>query len=180
MNYKDMSTEVLLKYVNDKLGDGYSVIKIANELGVNESSIRKRLSKEGYKRIGNEFILVGQSGRQSVLGIEKVRGQQNQTADVIQKGDDVVHLTNKENFIELMKNFETIMEIVNKYKSSNVLPAGGIVVQLPYEDSNDYKTSVRVNKTVMEDFRKFCEKHKEFTQKELLSAALLEYIDKYK
>ena len=72
------------------------------------------------------------------------------------------------------------MNMIEEYKKTNVIHTCGIVVQLPSEENGDYKTSVRVNKKVMDQFREFCESHKEFTQKELLSMALLEYIEKYK
>lgn len=46
----------LLEYVNAKLLEGKSVTAIGKELGLNESSIRKRLTKNGYKRVGNQFV----------------------------------------------------------------------------------------------------------------------------
>jgi len=49
----------LLSYVNRGLEDGKSVTGIGKELGLNESTIRKRLTKNGYKREGNKFVLNG-------------------------------------------------------------------------------------------------------------------------
>lgn len=46
----------LLNYVNKGLSDGKSVTSIGKELGLNESSIRKKLNKHGYKRSGNKFV----------------------------------------------------------------------------------------------------------------------------
>lgn len=46
----------LLEYVNSRLLEGKSVTTIGKELGLNESTIRKRLTKNGYKRVGNQFI----------------------------------------------------------------------------------------------------------------------------
>lgn len=47
----------LLQYVNKGLEEGKSVTAIGRELGLNESSIRKKLNKNGYKREGNRFVL---------------------------------------------------------------------------------------------------------------------------
>lgn len=47
----------LLEYVNSGLSKGKSVTAIAKELGLNESAIRKRLNRNGYKRNGNQFVL---------------------------------------------------------------------------------------------------------------------------
>lgn len=179
MLFKDMDIEQLLSHVNYKLGLGESLTKIASELGVNESSIRKKLNKAGYKRSGNEFIVVGQSGGQVVPTVIKSKVEKERQVDVIQQGGNVLQEKDKENFIELMNNFNIIMEMVQQYKKDSVIPAGGIVVQLPKEENGEYKTSIRVNKVVMDMFRNFCGKHKEFTQKDLLSMALLEYINRY-
>lgn len=51
-----MEFEELLKLVNKQLEEGKSLISIAKELGLNESSIRKRLNRKGYKRKGNKFV----------------------------------------------------------------------------------------------------------------------------
>lgn len=47
----------LLNIVNIGLEEGKSVTAIGKELGLNESTIRKRLTKNGYKREGNKFVL---------------------------------------------------------------------------------------------------------------------------
>ncbi|MGL4762129.1 MAG: hypothetical protein ACRCWG_11835 [Sarcina sp.] len=54
-----------------------------------------------------------------------------------------------------------------------------IEINLPAEE-DDYKTSIKVNKIVMEQFREFSKAHKEFTPKELISMAIVEYIEKHK
>ena len=51
-----MEFEELLKLVNKQLEEGKSLISIAKKLGLNESSIRKRLNRKGYKRKGNKFV----------------------------------------------------------------------------------------------------------------------------
>lgn len=174
-----MSLDDLVDYVNNKLILGNSLVRIASELNVNESSIRKKLKKAGYKRSGNKFIYVGQSGGQVVSSSIKSKIPEERAIKVGQKEDGVLQEKDKKNFIELMSNFNVIMEMVEQYKKSSVLPTGGIVIQLPYEETKDYKTSIRVNKTIMEQFREFCDKHKEFSQKELISAALMEFMDRY-
>ena len=81
-----------------------------------------------------------------------------------------INIEFKENKIELNTNSKTtILSDENK----------NIKIELPYDDE-DYKTSIRVNKVIINEFRNFCEIHNNFTQKELLSMALLEYMEKYK
>lgn len=52
-----MEVQDLLEYVNYELENGGNLTKIAKGLGKNESTIRKKLNKAGYKRVGNKFVL---------------------------------------------------------------------------------------------------------------------------
>lgn len=49
----------IVKYINNKLNDSKSLTKVAIGLGVSESSIRKYLTKRGYKRINDEYVFIG-------------------------------------------------------------------------------------------------------------------------
>ena len=80
----------------------------------------------------------------------------------------------------LNDNIDILIEMIERYKKEHPVYDGDIVVKLPKEDNGDYKVSLRINKFVMQDFREFCRENKEFTQKELLSMALIEYMDKYR
>lgn len=51
-----MEFEELLKLVNKQLEEGKSLISIAKKLGLNESSIRKRLNRKGNKFVPKECI----------------------------------------------------------------------------------------------------------------------------
>ena len=68
----------------------------------------------------------------------------------------------------------TIVEVKEEVAINNT-----IEIKLPVEEE-DYKTSIKVNKIVMEEFREFCKINKDFTAKDLVSMAIVEYIDKYK
>ena len=83
---------------------------------------------------------------------------------------------------DFISNYKIIMQMVNLFKKNNQLNAENknITIELPFEDDKTFKASYRVNKTVNEQFKEFCKEHKEFTAKDLLSQALLEFIEKYK
>lgn len=178
MDFKELTIEELLHFVNSRLENGLSLVNIAKELNVNESSIRKKLNNNGYKREGKKFVLQDVGRSVTYKDIPKV--DKCDQISVVQKGGDVGQVENKENFITLMNNFDIIMEMVERYKNNNVVHTGGIVVQLPFEENKTYKTSLRINKTVLDQFKEFCNEHKEFSQKDLLSMALVEYMNNHK
>lgn len=77
-------------------------------------------------------------------------------------------------------NLDVLAEIIENYKSNNYIDKSNIVVELPTENDKNFKASVRINDIVWDRFKSFCKDHKQFTQKELASQALLDYIEKHK
>ncbi|MCU6105982.1 integrase, partial [Clostridioides difficile] len=57
----------IVKYINNKLNDSKSLTKVAIGLGVSESSIRKYLTKRGYKRINDEYVFIGDNSMTKVV-----------------------------------------------------------------------------------------------------------------
>ena len=75
------------------------------------------------------------------------------------------------------------MEMIEAYKSKNTTvntDKTEIIVELPLDESKEFKTSIRVNKVIWEQFKEFCKSNKNYTQKDLVSMAMLEYMQKYK
>lgn len=148
--------------------------------------LMEQLKSFGYIRVKNQFVL--QDVGQGVGHVNIVEEGQSVRHNVVHSKNDVIVLpknenvlpVEKENYQKLMSNFDVLMEMIEKYKKNNEIPMSDIVVQLPYESDKNYKTSIRIHKEVFEEFKVFCSKHKEFSQKELISMALVEYMEKYK
>lgn len=178
MIYEEMSIEEVVNYINSELLKGRTMKEIEiYDFGVNERVIAKRLSRKNIKKIDGQFVL--QSGGHTVLSKENTEIEVVRDIDVLHKEDSVVPNELKENLKNLMSNYNVLMEMIESYKNNGVVQEGDIVVQLPKERNTLFKTSVRLNDVVYEEFKEFCSKHKTFTQKELHSMALLEYIKKY-
>lgn len=168
----------LLEFVNNSLERGKSLIATAKELGVNESTIRKKLNKNGYKRIGNKFVLQEakeddrQTDRHNVRQVQEILKVKPQEAE-----STTITTVNQEQFKNLMSNYNVLMEMVEHYKKSKVVPGDhNIIIELPHEEDKKAKYTLRLNDVVFKQFQEFCNKNKQFTQKELISMALLEYI----
>ena len=187
-------------YINKSIGakkKGVNLTTVSAEYNLTSKELTEKLIELGYKRFKGKFVLEdnvkainetpeiitdnagGQNGCQGVLPISELSNNESLSAIVPQTEYNVVQVENTEKINSIIDNFDVLMNIIEEYKKTNVVYTGGIVVQLPAEEK-DYKTSVRVNQKVMDKFREFCESHREFTQKELLSMALLEYIERHK
>ena len=188
-------------YINKSIGakkKGVNLTTVSAEYNLTSKELTEKLIELGYKRIKGKFVLEdsvkainetpeiitdndgGQNGCQGVLPISELSNNESLSAIVPRTEYNVVQAENTEKINSIIDNFDVLMNMIEEYKKTNVIHTCGIVVQLPSEENGDYKTSVRVNKKVMDQFREFCESHREFTQKELLSMALLEYIERHK
>lgn len=173
-----------VEYINKILrGKKKGFTRIAmEEFNKTPNELMSELSSFGYSKLKNQFILqeVGQSVLQEKteeVGQDVVH---NETEVIVLPKEDSVAPLEKENYKKLMSNFDVLMDIIERYKKNNEIPVSDIVVQLPYESDKNYKASIRIHKEVFEEFKLFCSKHKEFSQKELISMALVEYMEKYK
>ncbi|WP_303007071.1 hypothetical protein [Romboutsia ilealis] len=141
--------------INEDLKKGLSINNIMKKYGVKKSDIRSIEAGEVQRKgenLGQEMSITNDNK----FEIDK---------EVIING--------------LIDNYDVLMEMVEQFKKTNVLPRKKILMNLPHEEDKSYKISMRVNKTVMDQFKVFCSNNKNFTQKELLSMALVEYMEKY-
>lgn len=199
LDYRSMTLDELADYVNEQLKSGRNLTKIAKEdFGVNESTIRKRLTKDNmYKRTGNEYVRqcqtnedekgelhnVRQSGRQVVThtNTEQLNGNIkiiSQTAS-----QSVTRSIDNKKYNNLIDNYDIIMQMIEDYKKAKEHGSSsfnGLVVELPAEKKKDFRVTLRVNDVIYEAFKEFADANKQFTVKELVSQALKEFIDKYK
>lgn len=199
--FDNLDTEAI--YVNEQLLKGRSLTKIASEdYGYkSESSLRKRLTRgNSYKRVGQQFIkqcqtkldrnenkkeddIVIQSVGQDVTMIEKTTVLESREFKEV--NDAVMSPSVTDSIIDervesLLSNYDIIMKIIEDYKSLGMqgVDDNRLVIDLPGGLKDERKT-FRINGTVYKEFEKFVEDHKQFKVKELVSAALQEFVDKY-
>lgn len=197
-NFGKLDEEVI--YINLELEKGRSITSIALEdYGYkNESSLRKKLTKNNiYKRVGNKFtkqnedILqnreiinednnVRQSVRHYVTPVlREVIVEENKP--VVTTSQNVTDIIKDSDYAGLISNYEIIMRMVEDYKNSGIYDDSRkkIIINLPL-DTEEERITFRINKTVYNEFQEFAKENKQFKIKELVSAALKEFIDKYR
>lgn len=184
MRWDIKELDSIIQFINLELSKGRSMTDIEKEeFNVNSRVIHKRLERQNYKKINNQYILkennVGQTVRHNVsqqnLIIEKPKKKKEMTlADIVSVSDS------KKKLISLLDNYDKIMELISKRENNIGNKNDRLVISLPNEEGKkDFRITVRVNKKVMDRFNSFAENNKMFTKKELISQALLEFIEKY-
>lgn len=81
----------------------------------------------------------------------------------------------------ILNNFELIFDMVEDYKNiGNLTRSNSIIsIQLPATVNSEVRKTFRVNDVVLDKFDTFCKLHPEFTVKDLISQAMLDFINKY-
>ncbi|MCC0726448.1 MULTISPECIES: integrase [unclassified Clostridioides] len=182
---KNNDITYIVEYINSKLNNSKSLTKVAIELGVSESSIRKYLTKRGYKRINDEYIFIGDNSMTKVVNSKSQSNNDNifnMTIEDDNSNNVVIDNQFKNNIISLAKDYDKIQNVLNWFENkedTNVIEVvqDGIKIDLPSKDA--IRTTVRLNKDAWNLFDEFCEKFREFNKSDLMSMALLEYIKKY-
>lgn len=185
LNNDNLVTEV--EYINKVLkSKKRGLNKIAAEdYNSTDKDLLNELKALGYIRVKNQFTLendvvqgvVQEEVQEVVQGVVQDT-KSEETSDF--KCADNSNSTDIVNINSYLKdNSSYLVEIIEQYKKANVVQRGDIVVQLPFEEDKSYKISMRVNKTVMDQFKEFCNDNKNFSQKELLSMAMVEYMNNH-
>lgn len=174
--------EKMAEYINGELSKGRTMKDIENnDFQVNERVIGKRLRRKGYVKQGNKYVLP-----------EGAKMEDDKVTPIVIKPSQVI--TNREDdkknqlvisdknvmkkVLGLVDNYDRIMELLARDDKMYDKVYDGIVIELPA--SEDYRTTIRVNKVIYEEFDRFCTENKAFNKKDIISMALKEYMEKYK
>lgn len=181
--FDNLDIEEQIKHMNKELVNGCTVTKVCKSIGIGRSTIRDRFMKVGqvYDSSLNQYI-----SDNSKTTLSHDENKAIVPKDIVQDVDKTI-VTNKKvlkNLIGLSESYDKIMEMITWFQSdkdkTNVIEVTeGIKIDLPEETDKEFRKTIRINDVVWEQFSEFCDKHKEFKQKDLHSQALLEYIKKY-
>lgn len=183
MDINTMSIEQLVEYVNQELSKGRTMVDIeTNDFKVNERVIVKRLTRRGYKRIGNEF----KQDITNVIQKDKELGKkiiQEPRKVIASKEEKYIQKHNKsindEKLIELLDLIEPIKEMLEDYtRNKNIVDAN--TVELRPKAVTEVKQKLfKIDIDVLEQWEAFVSRHKEYKVQQLISMALEEFIQKY-
>lgn len=160
---KEKETKILELY-----RQGLGINKIASMLKIKKNIIKNIIDKTGVQ---SDIQNAGQDVPREVI--------QNEVIEEVAITE--VKLTKQQKYINT--NFDILVEMIEAYKvNKNTITTDKteIIVELPLDEFKEFKTSIRVNKVIWEQFKEFCKSNKNYTQKDLVSMAMLEYMQKYK
>lgn len=183
---KKLNIEDIVKYINKQLQVKGSLKKIADELGVNESTIRKYVTNKGYKRVGNEFVPSDDTCNSECNLSKENTKEATKNKEITQQNTNVFNNADfKENMMYLNDEVGAIKEMLQWFKTkddkgnTNVIEIKeGINIDLP--QANIKRTTIRINEKVWDLFNEFVEDKKFYDKHDLMGQALMEFMEKYK
>lgn len=202
-DFYELELEEKLEYINNLILITGSLNKACKTLGVKTQMIKKLFKKKGYEFNGKSQIFeVGGQSRIDENIKDNIRGTSthykkklNATMDIIEGGkytpNDVQHREVHEKIIDIINDYDILKLIINNYKTNAtaddirstqesqtiIKVVTGIKINLPSDEN--MKTSIRVNKIIWAEFKDFMNKHKEYSNTDILSSALQLYMKTY-
>lgn len=179
-----------INYINNQLEkSGLTLTKICEKIGIGRSTVRDRFKSVGYTYDKNtnsyitgcntSVINSNKNKKNNVYNMSNVEIDENNNCNtsVITIDDTIL----RENIIALAKEYQDIQQMLQDYKQNKMIVNKQIVIDYlsSVEDSETKLTTQRVNKHVLKKFNDFVEKNKQFTKVDLLSQALINFIDQY-
>ena len=193
MEWKKERIEEIKDYINLELAKGRSMVSIEKEdFEANERVIHKRLSRAGYKKVDNQYILSSDVRQVSNNSITKDKDKYNKSiTSVIQREEEEITKDFKETDIQALKELISLVEplknVIQVYNKSittekyiDVEPIE-IKIDRTKLSGNIKATGFRIDETILDYWREFIKNYNgEYKVQDLVGQALLEFIEKYK
>ena len=174
---KKYKIEDIALFINEEL-QNKSLKSIADKLEVNESTIRKKLTNNGYKRVNNQFVINDDTCIPEWITQDTKKEMTNNITNVFNNTEFKNNMLFLHDEIDILKNIIEQFKQDDKSNTNVIELREGIKIELP--ESEIKRTTIRINNEVWDSFDKFVEDNKPFDKHDLMSMALLEYMNKYK
>ena len=174
----ELNTIDKINYINSKLEEGQTVIRIREDLGVGEKALQREIREAGYKynTKNKRYMPTTQTTTEASTNDLKV--------EVVETNTNTLLTTEKANTLDyLSNNINVLMDIIERYKTttetSTETTTNYITIDLVDDKHLKPKPkSIRINEFVYQDWQEFCDKQ-HYSKMDLISMALKEYMKKY-
>ncbi|KGM95577.1 HTH domain-containing protein [Clostridium phage CWou-2020a] len=176
MNRKEFDSLDIIRqidYINKELSNGKSLTELSEKINISRSTIRKRFKKLGYlfDQDANKY-LCDKEVKNVTPGNKPI---ENNESD---KNNIKITYDNKD-IEKLALKADSILGMLTWWENRDVKNN----IDISRLNSCSPKTETRsfnVNKEVLNSFVSYCKRHKEYRQIDLISIALLDFLEKYK
>lgn len=180
-NYEEYSIEENIQYINEQLNNGVSMLKIEKEhYGVTRDTITKKLNRKGYKRSseGNKLFILVDENKTLKKPVRQKKAKDHNNCNRKNSNDSSITgvMISEEEYkqllelIELKDDMKQLLYNCNNNTSNNINVIAATDVSL---------RQMKVDNEVYSRFREFCNEHKQYKYQDIVSTALMEFVNKY-
>lgn len=190
-NFNSLSIQEQVNIINKLLGTdkNLNITRICEKLGVPSSTLKSRLSKEGYKFNKNKHIYQLQKDfltRPIIEGHENSVNQIKEYNESISIAKDEIAVTNElganlndvdiNKLKYLLENIDVLEKIFNEYQESTLK---NCIIDLSLCTEKSVNRNFKVYGSVLKKLTKLQKEYSMFKIQDLVSTAISEYCDKY-
>ena len=160
-----------VEYINGKLSEGFSNTKIANDIGIERTTFRKRFLKNNYIFDSNKNAYLFQKTIK-----DDAKKYENEILRLLK--NDIT----RKNLIELVKNYNKIEKIIDDYekrceqKYESIIEEN-LLLKLELEKDKFVRTTIKIHEDILQEFNKYCNKNKNINKQNLYSIAIRKFLD---
>lgn len=176
LEFNQLELQKQVQYINDQLCTGLSITKVCKDIGIDRSTVRKRFDNGGYSF--NKDLNLYEGG---ILN----EGNTNKTAPTPNKKPPKKK-TNTNTLEERVKALESQLEALQQIvhsNTNNTVNANDVnnkELELLDFNGDTVTRAYRMYEDVQKDFKIFCKKHSEYKVQDIISTALVEFMNKKK
>ena len=174
----ELNTIDKINYINSKLEEGQTVIRIREDLGIGEKALQREIKEAGYKYNTKNKRYIPTTEATTKTTTEPIN------ISVVETNTNTLLTTEKANTLDyLSNNINVLMDMIERYKTttetSTETTTNYITIDLVDDKHLKPKPkSIRINEFVYQDWQEFCDKQ-HYSKMDLISMALKEYMKKY-
>ena len=174
LEFNQLELQDQVQYINDQLADtGLSVTKVCDAIGIDRSTVRKRFKKGWYVFNTDLNLYEG-----DILNGEGVKEIVPRPSKMPPKNKPNTGNTNT--LEDRVKVLEGQIKALEQIIYNNQINAINTDINILEFDCNTVTRAYRMYEDVQKDFKIFCKKHSEYKVQDLISTALVEFMNKRK
>ena len=172
--FLDMDIDSKVEYLNSKLNEGLTVIRIREDLNIGEKALQKLIKDGGYK--------YNSKTKNYIKVTEVVQGyNNNQTVVDYNNNQVVVDYAEYKAMIDTIRNMNDRFEEMYNWYELQTKVIEKDTLRIEANDNDTVTRSFKVYKDIYEDFMELSKKkYSTYKVQDLISQAIKEFCNKYK
>ena len=173
LEFNQLELHQQVQYINDQLVLGSSITKVCDAIGIDRSTVRKRFKKGGY--VFNTDLNLSEGDTLNVEGVKEIVPRPSKMPS-----KNKPNTGNTNTLEDRVKVLEGQIKALEQIIYNNQINAINTDINILEFDCNTVTRAYRMYEDVQKDFKIFCKKHSEYKVQDLISTALVEFMNKRK